>query len=176
MRRAWFDDGMSEPQRAEATRTIPASPSVVFAIISDPRGHVAIDASGSLLGAPDPRPATAVGEVFVIDMDREALGDRPMGRYQSECRVTRIEEDRLFEWNVRLVGDERPPIGHVYGYELTDNGDGTTTVTSYCDWTAVPDKYKVPGVWPIVPQTALRATLGILERTIVRKVPLELFG
>jgi hypothetical protein len=99
-----------------------------------------------------------------------------MGTYQSLCTITRIEPDRLIEWNVKLVGDERPPIGHVYGYALSDNRDGTTDVTSYCDWTAVPDKYKVPGVWPIVPQTALRSSLGILERVIVRQVPLDLFG
>ena len=161
--------------RAEATRPIPAPPAEVFRVITDPRGHVAIDASGSLLSAPPSPPITAVGDTFVIDMDREALGDRPMGLYQSLCTVTQIEADRLFEWNVKLIGDARPPIGHVYGYTLSDNRDGTTQVTTYCDWSGVPAKYKPEGVWPIVPQTALRATLGILERTIVRHVPLELF-
>ena len=171
-----MSDGMTDAQRSEATRRIPARPPEVFRVLSDPRGHVAVDASGMLLGAPDARPARAVGDAFVIDMDREALGDRPMSTYQSLCTITRIELDRLIEWNVQLFGDARPPIGHVYGYVLADNGDGTTEVTSYCDWSAVPDKYKVPGVWPIVPQTALRASLGILERVIVRDVPLDPYG
>ena len=42
----------------------------------DPKGHVAIDASG-MLQSSSGEPATAEGDTFVIHMDRESLGDLP---------------------------------------------------------------------------------------------------
>ena len=42
--------------------------------------------------------------------------------------------------------------------------DGVTKVTSYYDWSKVSDDRKEH--FPIVPESALRATLGILERTV----------
>ena len=41
--------------------------------------------------------------------------------------------------------------------------DGVTNVTSYYDWSKVSGDLKER--FPIVPESALRATLGILERT-----------
>lgn len=59
-------------------REIAASPATVFALLSDPRGHVAIDSSGMLQSA-DGEPVRQVGDEFVVHMDREALNDFPMG-------------------------------------------------------------------------------------------------
>ena len=42
--------------------------------------------------------------------------------------------------------------------------DGVTNVTSYYDWSKVSGDIKER--FPIVPESALRATLGILERTV----------
>ncbi|MBJ7341926.1 MAG: polyketide cyclase, partial [Mycolicibacterium sp.] len=61
----------------EVQRTIAASPADVFAVLCDPQGHVAIDASGMLQDA-DGEPVRAAGESFVVHMDREALNDFPM--------------------------------------------------------------------------------------------------
>ena len=33
-------------------------------------------------------------------MDRDALGDLPLGKYQVLNTVTKFERDRLLEWNV----------------------------------------------------------------------------
>ena len=41
---------------------------------------------------------------------------------------------------------------------------GVTNVTSYYDWSKIDDEIK--DRFPIVPEQALRATLGILERTV----------
>jgi len=60
--------------RFEVQRAIAASPSKIFALLSDPRGHVEIDASGMLMSATDPR-VTAVGDRFDIEMDRDSLRD-----------------------------------------------------------------------------------------------------
>ena len=79
-------------------------------------------------------PATAVGDEFVIHMDREALNDFPLGRYDVTVSITKYEQDRLIEWTI--FGVIKPPIGHVYGYSLEpiDNG---TMVTSYYDWSNI---------------------------------------
>ena len=50
-----------------------------------------------LEAAPGVRRFTAVGDTFEMDMDREPLGDVPMGKYQVLNTVTRIVPDELLE-------------------------------------------------------------------------------
>jgi hypothetical protein len=154
------DDVVNE--RFEIQRTIPADPGEIFAIVSSPKGHVAIDASGMLQGCSG-EPAHAVGDTFVIHMDRESLGDLPMGKYDVTVTITGYEQDRFITWEVSAPSF--PSIGHYYGYRLEPVEDGTL-VTSIYDWSQVEEKWKPEGVWPIVPESALKATLGILERTV----------
>jgi len=66
-------------ERFEVQRTIAAPAADIFALLCDPQGHVAIDASGMLQDA-DGDPAGAVGDTFVIHMDRESLNDFPLGK------------------------------------------------------------------------------------------------
>src|SRR3954462_9785713 len=120
--------------RVSLTRRIPAPAATVFTVISDPQGHVDIDGSGMLMATE--APAThAVGDSFVMNMDRDPLGDLPMGKYQVRNTVTKFVRDRAFEWNVG--GVDQPPFGHVYGYELVPAAEGFTVVTLYCDWSGV---------------------------------------
>ena len=65
----------------------------LFEIVSDPNGHVAIDGSGMLISAPDASVVTGVGDRFLVNMDREPLGDVPMGKYQVENVVVVFEPD-----------------------------------------------------------------------------------
>lgn len=152
--------------RLEAVRTIPASRAAIFAVVTDPAGHAAIDGSGMLMSAVDPAPLRAVGDRFVMKMDREALGDYPMGKYEVACTVTAYEQDAQLEWNVAGVISATEPIGHVYGYLLEDAGDGQTLVTSYYDWTHITEDFRTLGIFPVIPQTSLRQSLGILERVV----------
>ena len=76
-------------ERIEVERFIPAEPSVIFDIVRDPFGHVAIDASGMLQDATG-EPAGAVGDTFVIHMDRESLGDFDMGKYDVTVTITAL--------------------------------------------------------------------------------------
>jgi hypothetical protein len=149
-------------ERFEVQRTIPAEPAAIFRTLCDPQGHVAIDASGMLQSASG-EPAGAVGDTFVIHMDREALGDLPMGKYDVIVTITGYEQDRFITWEVS--GEGFPSIGHYYGYRLEPTDDGTL-VTSIYDWSQVGEKWKPPGTWPIIPEASLKATLGILERTV----------
>jgi hypothetical protein len=155
---------MSDNEVESATRTIAASAEDIWRVITDPAGHVAIDSSGMLMTADDAKPVSAVGEQFVIHMDREALGDMPLGTYDVVNVVTRFEPYTWFEWAVGGMGIDR--IGHLYGYRLAPGAEGTTEVTSYCDWSGVSDEWKQSGFFPVIKSTTLRATLGILERVV----------
>jgi len=149
--------------RLELTRTINAPAAAVFAVITDPAGHVEIDGSGMLVAAEDARPVTAVGDSFIMNMDREALGDIPLGKYQVRNTVTAFVPDELFEWNVG--GVDQPPFGHVYGYRLEPGGDGATLVTLYVDWTGV-RAGSIRDRFPIVPAHMLERSLDNLDRVV----------
>jgi hypothetical protein len=145
--------------RIEVTRPIPAPPSAIFDIVRSPAGHVAIDASGMLQDFTG-EPAEKVGDRFVIHMDRESLNDMPLGKYDVNVNIIVFERDKEIAWN---LGPEIP-IPHYYGYRLEPGEDGVTNVTSYYDWSMVEGELK--DRFPIVPDSSLRATLGILERTV----------
>jgi hypothetical protein len=151
-------------ERIEVQRTIPAVPAAIFRVLCDPQGHVAIDSAGMLMDATG-EPVTAAGDSFVVHMDREALNDYPLGEYDVTVTITTFEPDREIAWTI--LGTVRPGIGHVYGYRL-EPAEGGTLVTSYYDWSAIDDKWREAGIFPVISQAALRATLGILARTVAR--------
>jgi hypothetical protein len=145
--------------RLEVTRPIPASPAAIFDILRSPAGHVAIDASGMLQGFTG-EPAEKVGDTFVIHMDRESLNDVPLGKYDVTVHIIDFERDKEIAWD---LGPDIP-VAHFYGYRLDSGDAGVTNVTSYYDWSKVSGD--IQDRFPIVPESALRATLGILERTV----------
>jgi len=149
-------------ERIDVQRTISAPPSAIFEVLCDPRGHVSIDSSGMLMSSTG-EPVSAVGDSFVVHMDREALNDFPMGEYDVEVHITEFDPDREIAWTIK--GAIKPQIGHVYGYLLEPTEDGTL-VTSYYDWSDIDPVWKEAGIFPILSEGALRATLGILARTV----------
>jgi len=149
-------------ERVSVHRNIGAPAARIYALITDPRMHVEIDGSGMLMAAPDAKRLERVGDTFEMDMDREPLGDVPMGKYKVINTVTKIVPDRALEWNVGTA-DHRP-IGHVYGYELTPRGEHDTEVTSYCDWSNLVEKLRGRVSFPVVPVTALVKSLENLDR------------
>lgn len=154
-------------ERIETQRTIAASAADIFALLCDPQGHVAIDASGMLQDA-DGDPVTAAGDSFVVHMDRESLNDFPeMGKYDVTVTIREFEPDRLIAWTI--LGRIRPQIGHIYGYRLEPVPDGdATVVTSFYDWSTIDEHWREAGIFPVISESALRGTLGILDRTVRR--------
>ena len=151
-------------ERIEVERTIPAEPSAIFAVLCDPQGHVAIDSSGMLMDATGD-PVKAAGDSFVVHMDREALNDYPLGLYDVTVNIVTFEPDREIAWTI--LGQIKPQIGHVYGYRLEPADEGTL-VTSYYDWSNIDEAWKEADIFPVISEGALRATLGILARTVAR--------
>lgn len=66
----------------------------MFALPCEPKGHVAIDNSGMLQSA-DGDHVQQAGDEFVVHMDREALNDYPMGKYDVSVIITNLEQDAL---------------------------------------------------------------------------------
>src|SRR3954463_13623994 len=83
--------------------------------------------------------------------------------------IREFEQDRLIAWTI--LGQIRPQIGHVYGYRLEPSDDGKTIVTSFYDWSGIDPEWRKANIFPIIPESALRATLGILDRTVRRGYP-----
>jgi hypothetical protein len=151
-------------ERIEVQRTIAAPADKIFGVLCEPRGHVAIDSSGMLMDATG-NAVKAVGDTFVVHMDREALNDHPLGRYDVTVEICTFELDREIAWTI--VGQIKPQIGHVYGYQL-EPVDGGSRVTSYYDWSNIHPTWREADIFPVIPESALRASLGILARTVVR--------
>jgi len=149
-------------ERIEVSRAIAASPATIFAVLRDPNGHVSIDGSGMLMAASG-QPASAVDDTFVIHMDRDALRDVDLGEYDVTVSFVAFDQDREIAWTVGRSAEER--FGHIYGYRLEPIAEGTL-VTQYYDWSGIPDEFKQRVTFPVVPESALRATLGILARTV----------
>jgi hypothetical protein len=146
-------------------RAVAASPAEIFAVLTDPGGHVAIDSSGMLMAASGDVVAQA-GDSFVVHMDREALNDYPLGLYDVTVEIVTFEPDREIAWTVHGQLD----LGHVYGYRLKPLPEGTL-VTSYYDWSGAGQEWKDAAIFPVIPEGALRATLGILARTVAPGKP-----
>ena len=155
---------MSSEERIAASRTVAATPTEVFLIVTDPAMHVEIDGSGMLEAAPGSRRVEAPGDTFVMDMDRESLGDQPMGKYKSVNTVTRIVPDELLEWNVGLP--EQGPYGHVYGWEIKAVSPSETEITNYCAWPDIPEYAREH--FPIVPLAMLEKSVENLAALVSR--------
>ena len=149
--------------RLEVDRKIAAEPEAIFDLLRSPAGHVAIDASGMLMSA-EGEPATAVGDRFVVHMDRDSLRDFDIGEYDVTVVFETFQPNAEIAWSID--GVMQPPMGHVYGYRL-EPIDGGTLVTSYYDWSNLHEQYAgVADRFPIISVASLRATLGILARTV----------
>lgn len=155
---------MVASERISAERRINAPADTIFNVIADPRGQVQIDGSGMLMDAPGGHVLTRVGDSFEMSMDREPLGDVPLGKYQVVNSVTRFMSDRLLEWTVAWPGS--PPFGHVYGYELTPVHVGMTDVCSYCDWSNLSPDWRGHIEFPVIPVSMLERSLENLARIV----------
>jgi hypothetical protein len=152
-------------ERLQVERAIAASPANIFSLLIRPDGHVAIDSSGMLMSASG-KPVGGVGDTFTVHMDREALNDYPLGLYDVVITIVNFVPDREIAWTVR----GQLNLGHVFGYQLEPIPEGTR-VTSYYDWSSVDQEWKDANIFPVIPESSLRATLGILARTVAPGKP-----
>lgn len=85
----------------------------------------------------------------------------PLGLYDVTVRIVTFEPDREIAWTIEGALN----LNHVYGYRL-EPIEGGTRVISYYDWSGISDQWREAGIFPVISEGALRATLGILARTV----------
>ena len=154
---------MSDERNIEVTRTIQAADAgTIFRVLCDPQGHVAIDSSGMLMSA-EGVPVTAVGDTFVVHMDREALNDYPLGRYDVTVTMARPSSP-----TARSPGRSSACCAR-RSVTCTATGSNRRTRARSSprtdDWCADPSRLAGGEHFPVLSEGALRATLGILART-----------
>jgi len=114
------------------TRTVPVSAERIFAVLVDPSRHPEIDGSGMVRRAATTERVTKVGDVFTMEMHQDAFGD-----YQADNHIVVLEFNQKIAWAPAGAGGD--PIGHVWAWELTTDGQSTIVSHSY-DWSGVTDE------------------------------------
>jgi hypothetical protein len=124
------------------TRRIGAPAGVLFDILADPANHPRLDGAGMLRALVDPRVVRAVGDVFVVAMHNDEMGD-----YEMANHVVVFEPGRRIAWEPVLAKAGRPEdedgVGerchHVWGFELAPVGPDMTDVTERFDCSRSPE-------------------------------------
>ncbi len=127
----------SEGSRVAVSRRIEAGAPTIFAIVADPTRHTEIDGSEMLRGALTDTVVAGVGDVFVLKMYLDRLGD-----YEMANQVVEYEQDRRIVWEPRRHDVDEPSGGHLWGYELTPDGERATVVTEIFDCARWPEADK----------------------------------
>lgn len=131
-----------------ATRTVPAPPDKVFALLRDPSMHSVIDGSGHVLGARTKTKELSLGDKFTTS-------NRIVLPYLIANTVVEFEQDRRIAW--AHLGGWR------WRYELTAADDGGTVVTETFDWsTSKSTQYVELMGWPKRNEANVNATLDRL--------------
>ncbi|MEQ3553803.1 SRPBCC family protein [Pseudonocardia nematodicida] len=143
------------------TRTVDVDPAALFAVLADPRRHIEFDDSGFVRGVAEGGVLRAVGDVFVMDMHNERLGD-----YRMRNTVVAYEPDRVIGWAPELypldgytaVNGDMKATGHSYTWSLAPAPGGGTEVTQTYDWSGVHDE-KFRARFPRFDADALAASI-----------------
>ncbi len=125
-------------EMVSARATIGASVARVFAVLTDPGRHAAIDGTGWVCEALDPEPITASGQVFRMNMFHP---NHPDGNYEIHNLVWLFDQDRAIAWRPGFVEDPRSGTlgfgGWTWRYDLRPLGSQACEVTHTYDWSAV---------------------------------------
>lgn len=156
---------MSE-ETLSVTLRIPAAPESVFAVLTEPGTHPAIDGTGWVVEARETERITENGQVFRMRMYHS---NHPDGHYEMANRVEVLDPPRAITWQPGqdVAGsDELQFGGWTYGYELAAAEDGGTDVTLTYDWSAVPASIReyisFPPFAPDHLQNSLRNLAGLV--------------
>ncbi|WP_313815191.1 hypothetical protein [Citricoccus sp.] len=134
-----------EQENVSATMVVAASADRVFAVLSDPTMHAAIDgrnwvadATGRVVEAVDEARLTEVGQIFRMGMNHP---DHPEGDYQTLNKVHVLDPPRAIGWMTGHdpEGKGQPEFGGwFWRYDLVPVSPTRTEVTLTYDWAAVP--------------------------------------
>ena len=118
------------------TRRIDAPVETVFAVLTDPAHHAAIDGTGWVREPLDGDEIAGVGQVFGMGMFHS---NHPDGDYRMHNRVEVFEPPRALAWQPGQYGPDGEIGfgGWTWRYDLEPDGAGSWVTLTY-DWSAVP--------------------------------------
>lgn len=150
------------------SRRIGAPASEVFRLLADPGRHRELDGSGMLRGVVSGTAISGVGDVFVMKMYVDELGE-----YQMINHIVEFEPERRIGWEPEAgrghpnaePGAERPARwGQRWLFQLTPDGPDATVVSEIFDCSRVPEDQRVDidngNIWV----DGMRRTLERLDR------------
>lgn len=148
------------------TLRIPARAEAVFAVLTDPTTHPAIDGTGWVVESRETARITEAGQVFRMRMYHS---NHPDGHYETANRVEVLDPPRAITWQPGqyVAGSGELQFGGwTYGYDLAAADDGGTDVTLIYDWSAVPafirEYISFPPFGPEHLQNSLRNLSGLV--------------
>ncbi len=153
------DDSLS------ATTVIHASAEAIFAVLTDPARHAAVDGTGWVGESLDGERLTAAGQIFWMSMYHP---NHPDGRYQTANRVEVLDPPSSISWATGYdAGDGTLGFGGwTWRYDLTPSGSSSTTVTLTYDWSGVPDSVREHIGFPPFPPEHLDNSLAHLAELV----------
>ena len=159
---------MDTSRKLQASRTIDAPASAIFAVLADPNRHTDLDGGGMVKGPDDGTPPLGgIGQVFAMNMHQDNLGD-----YRMLNTVTAFVPDARIGWGPSMDPDceaaknfEGVDVsGHTYTWDLAEH-DGGTEVTETYEWMSVKDENFLK-LFPLVSEDDLQASLDKLAKAV----------
>jgi len=150
-----------------ASITIGAAADAIFAVLSDPAKHVAIDSTGWVRAPVDSQPLTASGQIFRMAMYHAG---HPNGDYEMANLVQVFDPPHTISWKPGYdPGDGVLRFGGwIWRYDLAPIGSSETEVRLSYDWSAVPEDVRQRQVqWPPFPPDHLDNSLTRLADLVV---------
>lgn len=152
---------MTDDTSITVQRSIDASATQLFDLLTNPDRHADFDGSGFLRSADHPQRITAVGDTFRMNMEGDHMG----GEYQTDNHVTGYQDHKLLAWTTAPAGEEPP--GWEWLYELTPTGPEQTDVSLTYDWSKVTDKKLLQTIsFPLVSAHDLDGSLAQLAAAV----------
>jgi polyketide cyclase/dehydrase/lipid transport protein len=151
--------------RLSATTVVKAPVDAIFAVLTDPGKHAAIDGTGWVCESVDSQPLTAAGQIFRMSMYHPKSPD---GYYQTANRVQVFDPPRTISWETGYdPGDGTLRFGGwFWRYDLTPAGPSSTSVTLTYDWSAVSDSIREHIGFPPFPPEHLGRSLAHLAELV----------
>ena len=134
-------------ENVSVSTTVDASAETVFAVLTDPAAHEAIDGTGWVRQPVDGKPLTEVGQIFRMGMYHD---NHPNKHYEMANRVEVFDQPRAIAWQPGAGtgrprqlrrSRRRPSSTSAAGSGATTSrpvGDDRTEVTLTYDWSGVP--------------------------------------
>ena len=129
-----------------ASLEVAAPAARVFELIADPAWQPAWDGNDNLAEAADGQRIHAVGDVFTMTITKGVDRDNT---------VVEFAEGELIAWRPSVPGEPAP--GHLWRWEIADQGDGTCVVTHTYDWTDLTDTARMKWAAATTPEWLARS-------------------